>query len=153
MKGGIGVNIDTTFITRRREQQIRFERSVLRELSLSILKKSVQQFFGPFRTGVGVIFDQSIEEGCYDVALEVYLLGSRYSRIGYYGESFESVKSRTKIERDNFTNALAEFIAFWGNISDPVDMNDLKYRCEQFVNHWFKEGFTKGKLKYKMKLH
>ena len=38
--------VDTTFMRRRREQQIKFERSVLRELSISTLKKSVQQFLG-----------------------------------------------------------------------------------------------------------
>ncbi|MES8790486.1 DUF2521 family protein, partial [Cutibacterium acnes] len=72
----IETNIDTSFLTRRRERQIKFERSVLRELSLAILKKSVQNYFAGLLTNSGLLFDQVIEEGCYDVALEVYLLGS-----------------------------------------------------------------------------
>ena len=147
------MNIDTTFINKRREQLIKFERSVLRELSVNILKKSIQQYFGALHTGVGVVFDQAMEEGLYDVALEVYLLGSSYSRIGYYGEPFEEVKSRCEEELSNFSNAIYDFIIFWGNIPEQQDRKHLKYKCEQYIEHWFHGGFTKGKMKYKMRMH
>ncbi|MCU9594068.1 YbaK family protein [Caldibacillus thermolactis] len=143
--------VDTTFMRRRREQQIKFERSVLRELSISTLKKSVQQFFGRIKSGAGIVFDQAIEEGCFDIALEVYLLGSRYSRLGYYGEPFEEIKYRSQEELDNFSNALFDFITFWGNIPEDEKVT-IQRACHLFIEHWFSEGFHKGKMKYKMRI-
>ena len=144
--------IDTSFMKRRREQLIKFERSVLRELSITLLKKSFQQYFGNMQTGVGMVFDQAVEEGCYDIASELYLLGSRYSRVGYYGEPFEEIKYRSQEELNNFSTALYEFISFWGNIPTEA-MESIKSACGQFVDYWFSEGFHKGKMKYKMRFH
>jgi len=149
----IETNIDTSFLARRRERQIKFERSVLQELSLAILKKSVHNYFAGLLTNSGFLFDQVIEEGCYDVALEVYLLGSSYSRLGYYGKPIEEVKISSLEERRNFSKALQDFIAYWGAKLDEQNAARLKHQCEAFVDYWFKEGFTKGKMKYKMRLH
>ncbi|WP_050632218.1 DUF2521 family protein [Bacillus andreraoultii] len=151
MNTDINTNIDTTFMKRRREQQMKFERSVLRELSIETLKKSVRQFFGVIESNVDGNFDQAVEEGCYDVALEVYLLGSSYSRLGYYGKPLEEVMETAQEERGNFAKALHDFIEFWG--APEKNNESLKYKCDQFVDHWFREGFTKGKMKYKMRLH
>lgn len=149
----IYTNIDTSFIRRRRERQIRFERSVLHELSIAILKKSVENYFGDIQTNRDVIFDQAIKEGCYDVAIEVYLLGSSYSRLGYYGKPIEDVMASSAEERENFSKALRDFIVFWGTKPDEQDQDTLCKQCSQFVDHWFVEGFIKGKMKYKMRLH
>jgi hypothetical protein len=149
----IETNIDTSFLTRRRERQIKFERSVLRELSLAVLKKSVQNYFAGLLTNSGLLFDQVIEEGCYDVALEVYLLGSSYSRLGYYGKPIEEVKASSLEERRNFSKALQDFIAYWGAKLDEQNEPRLESQCDAFVDHWFMEGFMKGKMKYKMRLH
>ena len=33
--------------------------------------------------------NSGIEEACYDVAIEAFLLGAKMSRFGYYGEDVE----------------------------------------------------------------
>ncbi|MCU9615182.1 YbaK family protein [Caldibacillus lycopersici] len=149
------MNIDTSLMRRRREKQIKFERSVLRELSLEKLKKSVQAHFGNIYSGIGMVMDNAIEEGCYDVAVEAYILGSHYSRLGYYGEPMESIKPRSLKEQTNLAKALADFISYWSNFDGGNGALDesLHYKCEQYVDHWWVEGFTKGKMKYKMRMH
>lgn len=147
------MTVDTSFMKRRREQQVKYERSVLRELSLDKLKKGFQKYFGNISSQGGHMLDSAIEEGCFDVAVEAYLTGSRYSRVGYYGEDTEKVMERSK-ERDDLTQALAEFITYWSSMNDTGKVNEsLLYKCEQYIDYWWQEGFIKGKLKYKMKLH
>jgi len=148
------MNIDTSFMRRRREKQIKFERSMLRELSLQKLKKGVQNHFGSFSSGAGHMLDNAIEEGCYDVAVEAFLLGSRYSRLGYYGSSLETVMERSKNERVNLAKALKEFITYWTQMGPiPVHDESLQVKCEHYVDDWWKEGYTKGVQKYKLRLH
>lgn len=148
------MNVDTSFIRRRREQQIKFERSVLRELSLETLKKGFHAHFGTITSNGSMMLDSAIQEGCYDIAVEAFLSGSRYSRLGYYGESLESVKDKSFVERDQLAQALAEFITYWSHIGvEHVQDERLAAKCQQYINYWWEEGFTKGKIKYKMKMH
>lgn len=147
------MNVDTTFLKRRHEKQIRFERSLLRELSLEALKKSVGRFFGTAPASGGDMFGVAVEEGFYDIALEAYILGSRYSRIGYYGKPLEEVLESSEEERESYALALYDFITFW--LSGRFGSGDVKLQetCRQFVKYWFIEGFNNGKLRYKMRLH
>lgn len=154
VKGVFFLNIDRSLVKRRREKQIRYERSILRELSIKVLKKSVQQFFGSFHTGKGLMLDNAVEEGCFDIAVESYLLGGQYSRVGYYGRNVDEIKERTKEQRENLAQALSEFIHYWTHLgAEDVRDESLLSRCEEFVDYWWLEGFEKGKMKYKMKLH
>ena len=148
------MNIDTSFTMRRRERQIRFERSVLREMSLELLKKSFQTYFGTLFTHGKFVFGDAIQEGCYDVAIEAYLSGSRYSRLNHYGEPIESLKSKSFSERRSLAKTLEEFILYWGNMQEETKYNEaLPSSCENFVNYWWEEGLKKGTMKYKMKVH
>jgi hypothetical protein len=76
------MNVITSFKEKKREKEIKYERKMLRELSLNTLRAKVQQYFFPFYKG-GRMFPSAIEEGCIDMAIEAYLLGASYSRLGY----------------------------------------------------------------------
>ncbi|WP_062350452.1 DUF2521 family protein [Bacillus kwashiorkori] len=148
------MTVITSFVEKRRERQVKFERSVLRELSLEGLKKGFQTYFGSIKTGSGLMLDQAIEEGCYDVAVESYLLGSRFSRLGYYGEPLEEIMKRSTEERTLLAKALMDFISYWSGIGQALEIEEqLKSKCNNFVNYWWQEGYMNGKMKYKMKLH
>lgn len=152
--GGISVNVITTFPQKRRERQIRFERSVLRELSIEALKMSVRHFFGSFESEGGSQLVSAIEEGCYDIAIESFLIGIQYSRLGYYGVPWEEIRMRSEKELSSFSQGLSEFIHYWtrGEEEQRIDEKLLE-SCKLYVENWFQEGFLKGKMKYKLKLH
>ena len=88
------MTVITTFKEKRREKQIKYERSVLKDLSINTLKERVQQYFGSTRIASSFVMNTGIEEACYDVALEAFLLGAKFSKFGYYGEDIEEVRMR-----------------------------------------------------------
>jgi len=148
------LNVITTLKEKRREKQIKYERSMLKELTIQMLRREVRNHFGSLSSGAGVMLDQAIEEGCFDIAIEAYLLGSRFSRFGYYGESADQVKERSIHEMEQLSQALYDFIQFWTNIRlEQKEDETLMIKCEQFVNDWWLEGFHRGRKKYKLKLH
>lgn len=147
------MNVITTFKEKRKEKQITYERKMLRELSLEGLKKNVSETFGSYFR-IGTMLGSAIEEGCLDVAIEAYLLGAKYSRFSYYGESLEDVKKRCYQYEKNLIDALYEFICYWGHIGDHGFVNEsLYYSCEHYVTYWWMEGFQKGEKRYRLKLH
>lgn len=146
------MNVITTFTEKQREKQIKYERSILREISIKTLKARVQQYFGSSKLTAKIIMNTGIEEACYDVAIEAYLLGAHYSRFSYYGEDLESIKTRCKSEEFHLKDTLYNFLLYWGSEEEIMD-ESLYYLCEQYVNSWWMEGFSKGEKRYKLRLH
>jgi hypothetical protein len=148
------LTIITSFSEKKKERQILFERSVLRELTIDKLKKSVQLHFGIISTGSGFLMDQAVEEGCYDIAVESYILGSQFSRFGYYGEEVNTAMDRAHEEIQQLSNALNEFIDFWTMSREEDESHTIfSKKCKPFVVFWWKEGFQTGMRKYKLRLH
>ena len=88
----------TTFTEKKREKQIKYERTLLRDLSIQALKKSVQNYFGSSRITSSILLKSGMEEACYDIAIEGYLLGARMSRFGHFGETANQVQNRCEKE-------------------------------------------------------
>ncbi|WP_210367850.1 YbaK family protein [Bacillus sp. REN3] len=147
------MNVVTTFIDKRREKQIKYERSMLRELTINALQNRVKQHFASSRLASSLIMNSGIEEACYDVAIEAYLLGSSFGRFGYYGESIDLVKSRSTVEERHLIDTLYHFFLFWGNGEEGTESEALYHQCEQYVDSWWRDGFVTGKKKYKLRLH
>jgi hypothetical protein len=147
------MNVITTFKEKKREKQIKYERRMLRELTLEGLKGNVRDLFGDYFKE-GTVFSAPIEEGCLDIAIEAYLLGARYSRFGYYGESVDEVRARCYHDEKYLIDTLFEFLGYWGQIGDHGFINEsLYYTCEQYVSNWWFEGFYKGEKRYRLRLH
>jgi hypothetical protein len=149
----IAVNVITSFAEKKRTKQMNYEKSVLREVSLKILKERVKQFFGSFRFTQSLIMNHGIEEACYDVAIEAYLLGARLSRFGLYGEEAEQVKLRCQDEERHIVDTLYNFMLYWGDGDEGVMSESLYYLCEQYINSWWMDGFYKGERRIKLRLH
>ncbi|MCQ6276395.1 YbaK family protein [Bacillus sp. V3B] len=147
------MNVITTFVEKKRAKQIKYEKSVLREISVKALKESVQHYFGSSRLTQSLIMNSGIEEACYDVAIEAFLLGANMSRFGYYGEQAKDVKIRCQQEEKHFVDTLYNFLLYWGNGEEGTMSESLYIQCEQFVNSWWIEGFHKGERRIKLKLH
>lgn len=147
------MTIITTLREKQREKQINYERSVLRDLSINSLKERVKQFFGAFRISSGMVMNTGIEEACYDVALEAYLLGAKFSKFGYYGESLDEVQHRCFYEEKHLIDTLYNFLLYWGGEEEGTMSESLNYMCEQYVQVWWREGFEKGERRYKLRLH
>ena len=147
------MNLITTFKEKRREKQIKYERSVLKDLSIKMLKERVQQYFGSTRIASSFIMNSGVEEACYDVALEAYLLGAKFSKFGYYGEEFDAVRMRCFNEEKHLIDTLYNFLLYWGNGEEGGMSESLYYSCEQYVQVWWREGFEKGRRRHKLRLH
>jgi Protein of unknown function (DUF2521) len=147
------VNVITTFIEKKREKQIKYEKSVLRDISVKVLKERVQYYFGSSRFTQSMIMHSGIEEACYDVAIEAFLLGANMSRFGYYGEEAQEVKVRCKPEEKHLIDTLYNFLLYWGSGQEGILDESLYYQCEQYVNSWWLDGFYKGEKRIKLKLH
>lgn len=147
------MNVITTFKEKRRDKQIKYERSVLKELSVKTLKARVQQYFGSSNIASSFIMNSGIEEACYDVALEAYLLGAKFSKFGYYGESLEEARNRCFREEKHLIDTLYNFLLYWGNGSEGIMSESLYYSCEGYIDVWWREGFDKGQRRHKLRLH
>jgi Protein of unknown function (DUF2521) len=141
------MNVIVNLQERQREKQIRYERKLLHELSLEKIKVRFRQYFGEDLLDI-------VEDGCIDIAIEAYLLGANYSKFGYYGESEEDVRARCFAEEKHLIDTLFNFIIYWGGVGESEkDQTGLYYCCEGYVDTWWKDGFTVGEKRYKMKLH
>lgn len=147
------MNVITTFKEKRREKQIKYERSVLRDLSIKTLKERVQQYFGSTRISTMFVMNSGIEEACYDVALESFLLGAKFSKFGYYGEDLDDVRNRCFKEEKHLIDTLYNFLLYWGNGDEGMMSESLFYQCEQYVGVWWREGYENGQRRHKLRLH
>ncbi|MFC4323800.1 YbaK family protein [Litchfieldia salsa] len=147
------MNVITTFKEKKVQKQLSYERKMLREISLEDLKNNINHNFGSYLRSK-TLFVSSIEEGCMDIAIEAFLLGARYSRFGYYGESVESVKQRSYYDEKYLIDNLYDFITYWTHAGDYDMVSEgLYYTCEHYVGTWWNEGFIKGEKRYRLKLH
>ncbi|RDU34949.1 DUF2521 domain-containing protein [Neobacillus piezotolerans] len=147
------MNVITTFNEKRREKQIKYERSVLRDLSINELKKRVQDHFGATRLPHGLMQNPGIQEACYDVALEAYLLGAQFSKFGYRGEKAELAIERCEPEETHLIDTLFNFLLYWGGGEEGYYSESLYFSCEQYVRKWWLDGFEKGMRRQKLRLH
>lgn len=142
----------TNFDIKKREKQIKYERAVLREISIKDLKEKVARYFGSSNLTSSVMMNTGIEEACYDVAIEAFLLGANYSKFSDYGEEMDEIKDRCKEEDTHLKDTLYHFLIYWG--SEESNKNEsLYYLCEQFVNEWWQDGFGKANKRRKLRLH
>ena len=147
------MTVITTFKEKRREKQIKYERSVLKELSITTLKERVKQYFGSTKIASSFVMNTGIEEACYDVALEAFLLGAKFSKFGYHGEDMEAVRLRCFREEKHLIDTLYNFLLYWGNGEEGTMSESLYYLCEQYIHVWWREGYEKGQMRHKLRLH
>lgn len=143
----------TTFHEKRREKQLKYEKSVLRDISLKTLKERVNHYFGSSDVTKNLMLQTGIEEACYDVAVEAYLLGAHFSRFGYYGESAEDARKRCSREEKHLVDTIYNFLLYWGQGTEGVYSESLYYLCEKYVESWWLEGFRNGERRHKLRLH
>lgn len=147
------MNVITTLTDKREEKRIAFERKVLRELSIKQLKEQVVFYFSPYFRSQS-IFSTAIEDGSIDIAIELYILGAKMSRFGYFGETESQVRARCEDEIKYYTDSLFEYLQYWGAASGNDLVNESIFlAAEQFTSYWWNEGFRKGEKRYKMRLH
>lgn len=147
------MKVITTFVDKRKEKQLKYEKSVLKEISIKALKEKVKYYFGSSDLTSSLVLHSGIEEACYDVAIESYLLGAHFSKFGYYGESVDDVKRRCLKEEKHLIDTLYNFMLYWGKGMEGVYSESLYYLCEQYIESWWMEGFRKGERRHKLRLH
>ncbi|MGL4523016.1 MAG: DUF2521 family protein, partial [Bacilli bacterium] len=94
-----------------------------------------------------------LHDYCYELIIEAYLVGAKYSRFGYMGESVQDVNVRSLEEELQLVNTLYQFFYFSGAVE--VSDNDCKrmyQNCKKIIHHWWVNGFEKGKRRYMLRL-
>ncbi|WP_242145467.1 MULTISPECIES: DUF2521 family protein [unclassified Bacillus cereus group] len=142
------MNVIVDLQERQKEKQLKYERKMLRELSLKSLRSNVHDAFHRQE------LHQQYEDYCIELGIESYLLGARYSKFGYYGESFFDVKYRSLEEEQQLTEMLFLFLTNMTMRGEEVEDKNLLYKsCERFISAWWREGYEKGERRYRLKLH
>ncbi|MRX72500.1 DUF2521 family protein [Bacillus lacus] len=138
---------------KRREKQLKYEKTMLKELSLKEIQGSIEHCFGEM-THCGSIQLSRIEEGCVDFAIESFLLGASYSRFGFFGETMETASLRCRREEKYLVDDLYEYLLYWGKAKEyPFIDESIFIACEFFITSWWKEGFFRGEKRYKLRLN
>jgi hypothetical protein len=147
------VNVITTFKEKHREKQIKYERTVLKDISINVLKSRVKHSFGSSRLTSGLMMNNGIEEACYDIAIEAFLLGAKFSKFAYYGEGIEDIRQRCYAEEKHLIDTLYNFLLYWGSGDEGILSESLYYMCEQYVRVWWEDGYRNGERRRKLRLH
>lgn len=141
----------TTLPDRRREKRWKFERSVLRRLSLKEVRTAVEAHF---RSVVPFYFlsHPFLLDPCMDMAIDAYLLGAAYGRFGYIGESDEEVLLRSEEELTDLSHYVFDLLQGWLIDSDFL-LDSLKEASDEFVLTWWKKGFSEGERQHRLRMH
>ncbi|MGH1145505.1 DUF2521 family protein [Bacillus pseudomycoides] len=142
------MNVIVSLQEKQKEKQLKYERKMLRELSLKTLRSNIRDAFDMKE------LHTQYEDYCIELGIESYLLGARYSKFGYYGESFFDVKYRALEEEQQLTEMLFQFLTSMTMREIESNDKELLYEsCEQFISSWWREGYEKGERRYRLKLH
>lgn len=149
----LNMNVIMGLQERQREKQLNYERRLLRDLSIEKLKVRILDFFN-HDYSLGLYLTDVLEEGCFDVAIEAFLLGGNYGKFGYYGESMEDSRLRCKQEEKYLVDTLFNYILYWGKAGKmDIYSESLFYHCSAYVETWWLQGFQAGAKYYKLRLH
>jgi hypothetical protein len=145
------LNVITTLKDKRREKQLKYERRLLREISLASLRSDIKQYFYEYTKTSQ--FTRHCEEYCIELAVESYLLGARYSKFGYYGEPLPQVRNRSIFEEKSLAEMLFHFLSTVPLAELPKEYRQKLHEvCESFISSWWKEGYEKGERRYRLRL-
>ncbi|HET7578394.1 MAG TPA: DUF2521 family protein [Bacillales bacterium] len=145
------MNVITSFSEKQRFKQLEFERKVLRDLTFSDIEKEAESYFSPFiKTAIG--YQTPLEEVCIDYAVESYLLGASYSRFGYYGESLDEVRERSRAGEKKLVDDLYDYWCYW-SYADDLMLESIYVASETYVGEWWRRGFENGQKRYRLRLH
>ncbi|WP_088044529.1 DUF2521 family protein [Bacillus sp. EAC] len=141
------MNVIMNFREKRREKQITFEKCLLKELKIMHLRSQLKESFSYCIEAEGQQ-RKAREDYCLELAVETYLLGARYSRFGFYGETIDDVKNRSAKE--------AEWLVylFYSSVfgrKDDIQTEPFN-QCKSFLQNWWLDGYVKGERRHRLRL-
>ncbi len=136
---------------KRHQKELKYEKKMLRELSLAEIKAEIDTCFGGFSN---IVKKPVIEDGCVDFAIESFLLGAKYSKFGYLGESMNQANKRCQLEERQIIDEMFDYFLNFGKMNDQnISFDEIYIACEFYVHNWWKQGYLKGEKRYKLRLH
>lgn len=145
------MTVITTFVEKQREKRWKFERKVLKELSLKELRNHVREHFTPLFSFEHITYPY-IMDPCIDTAIDAYLVGAEYSRFGYYGEEKIVVYERCYDELHEMVHYLYGLLEPWYRYGE-VSLDSLSVAVSAFIEYWWERGFLEGQKRYRLRLH
>ncbi|WP_246421748.1 DUF2521 family protein [Texcoconibacillus texcoconensis] len=147
----MNMNVITTFGERQRQKQWKFERNILRNLSVQSLRKDVQQQFLRFLP-LDQIGQMYVEDYCLDIGVDSYLLGASFSRFGYYGDTAEKTMDRCREQIEEYIDQVKHHLYAW-TYGMEVDEEEFVEAGKAFVRRWWMKGFEEGEKQHRLKMH
>ncbi|MCR6098221.1 DUF2521 family protein [Salipaludibacillus agaradhaerens] len=147
----MGMNVIFTLGEKRKEKQWKYQRSMLRTLSINDMKKDVQRrfFAHEMEETVSQLY---LQDFCLDVGIDAFLLGAEFARFGYYGEPEFTVMRRCAGEINmQIDQTVAQFVA-WLKLDD-AQTAVYKEVATGFIYEWWRQGFDEGRKRHQLKLH
>ncbi|WP_059105470.1 DUF2521 family protein [Shouchella shacheensis] len=140
-----------TLAEKRREKQWKFERTMLRHLSIKEMEAQVRTWIHPLLPFQFQSYPFLIDQ-CLDVTIDSYLLGTEYGRFGYYGESVQEARGRCDEELTHLSHSLHAMLAGWLTHSDYAS-EPLATTCDMMLVTWWERGFEEAQKAYRLRLH
>lgn len=141
------VSVILSFRQKQAEKKVHFEKTILKWLPVKEIEKEIEQNFYIF-----FIEKQTkwpiVVELCFEIAIESYLLGASFSRLGYYGMPFIEIKERSIYKEALLIEDLYDYLMFL----QPSGNSVLYEICREFVSGYFDKGYQNGKKRYKLKM-
>ncbi|WP_157843073.1 DUF2521 family protein [Bacillus sp. FJAT-44742] len=135
---------------RRRKKEWDFEKKILRTLSIKDIQSISETFFIPVFPNFHFQYS-FMEDACVDLAIDSFLLGAKYSRLGVRGEDDISIKERANREVKFLVKELYNFMYGW--VHDPQAKEEKMFEAvDGFVVHWWEKGFETGKTRLLLRL-
>ena len=138
------------FQIKKREKDWKFERDILRELSITNLRLSVEM---TFRTD-GPVYILShfrpLLDTAFDCAVEAYLLGATNSHS--LNDSLEKISKQRPQQIEVTATILKQYVEYYfAKYRFPM-IQKIFIQCEHLIYFWWLEGYKVGKKRKKLRL-
>lgn len=138
---------------KRMDKQIKFERNLLKELTLNMVQEDVETSFSRLFHSKQ-LFETAIRDEAVEQAMEAYLLGAESSRFTLLGEKVEDIFSRSLPQIDYLHNELLDYLRYWYKATEikPWPYLYVERTSRKFFERWWKEGLIRGDRRRKLRL-
>ncbi|KGX90420.1 hypothetical protein N781_07785 [Pontibacillus halophilus JSM 076056 = DSM 19796] len=138
---------------RRLNNQLQFERSLLKELTLEEVQRDSEKRFKRYFPSY-TVYTSAIREEAIEQAIEAFLLGAEGSEKVEEGLANEEITNGYLPELRRLSFEFFDYMDYWNEATgaNVWHFNRARASAEQFFLYWFQVGIEKGIRRRKLKM-